>query len=220
MRFFWISLMLFTLGLVAFSAAQQELIPIIHQTQASPVPAFSEWKTFLRVAEYGGVPYVSLVQVSELLNGHLRWHAVSKNVELSMYGHTIRFPYDSPSVQMNGRRVRLEQPTVKNVDGFWVPISFFASDAFFHATHTRLQWPLPEQGKETREEGREDKASNASSLLPPPSTLHAVKRIVIDPGHGGKDPGAVGPHGTQEKNINLRLAQELADALREKYGYE
>src|SRR5882672_11776574 len=99
MRAFWITLLLFTPTRTAFPANPQLLIPIIHQTQASPTPAFSEWKTFLRVADYGGVTYVSLVQISELLNGHLRWHTVAKNVDLSMYGRTIRFPYYSASVQ-------------------------------------------------------------------------------------------------------------------------
>jgi N-acetylmuramoyl-L-alanine amidase len=37
--------------------------------------------------------------------------------------------------------------------------------------------------------------------------------IVIDAGHGGKDPGAVGPTGTREKDITLRAALELRDAL-------
>lgn len=31
--------------------------------------------------------------------------------------------------------------------------------------------------------------------------------VVIDPGHGGEDPGAIGPKGTKEKDIVLKLAQ-------------
>lgn len=34
--------------------------------------------------------------------------------------------------------------------------------------------------------------------------------IVIDPGHGGKDPGAIGQDGTKEKNVVLAIAQRLA----------
>ncbi len=33
--------------------------------------------------------------------------------------------------------------------------------------------------------------------------------IVIDPGHGGKDPGAIGINGIKEKNINLAIAKQL-----------
>ena len=38
-------------------------------------------------------------------------------------------------------------------------------------------------------------------------------RIVIDPGHGGKDPGAVGPSGIKEANINLQVALMVAEKL-------
>lgn len=37
--------------------------------------------------------------------------------------------------------------------------------------------------------------------------------IVIDPGHGGRDPGKVGVNGTLEKGINLSIALKLKDLL-------
>ena len=40
-----------------------------------------------------------------------------------------------------------------------------------------------------------------------------VQTIVIDPGHGGKDPGAVGSQGTREKDIVLDIALRLRDQL-------
>lgn len=50
----------------------------------------------------------------------------------------------------------------------------------------------------------------------------AAKRkrvIVLDPGHGGKDPGAIGAHGkTFEKNITLAMGKELQEILRRR-GY-
>ena len=50
----------------------------------------------------------------------------------------------------------------------------------------------------------------------------AAKRkriIVLDPGHGGKDPGAIGAHGkTFEKNITLAMGKELQEILR-RHGY-
>lgn len=40
--------------------------------------------------------------------------------------------------------------------------------------------------------------------------------IVIDPGHGGVDPGVVGINGIEEKNINLQIALKLKKILQEK----
>lgn len=39
------------------------------------------------------------------------------------------------------------------------------------------------------------------------------KKIVIDPGHGGNDAGAIGPTGVMEKNVTLKVALELKKML-------
>jgi len=46
----------------------------------------------------------------------------------------------------------------------------------------------------------------------------SFKTIVIDPGHGGKDPGARGQRGTEEKDITLRVALKLRDLLSRQSG--
>lgn len=40
-------------------------------------------------------------------------------------------------------------------------------------------------------------------------TKGILKTIVIDPGHGGEDTGAIGPSGIKEKDVNLNIAKEL-----------
>ncbi|MEW6465970.1 MAG: N-acetylmuramoyl-L-alanine amidase [Pseudomonadota bacterium] len=37
--------------------------------------------------------------------------------------------------------------------------------------------------------------------------------IALDPGHGGEDPGAIGPGGTREKDVVLRIAQRLRERI-------
>ena len=49
--------------------------------------------------------------------------------------------------------------------------------------------------------------------------LH-VKRIVLDPGHGGKDKGAIGPNGVYEKDIVLAIARKLKTAIERNTGCE
>ncbi|WP_460597799.1 N-acetylmuramoyl-L-alanine amidase [Geomonas sp. Red276] len=41
-----------------------------------------------------------------------------------------------------------------------------------------------------------------------------IRRIVVDPGHGGHDPGAMSPTGTREKDIVLQIGLKLADRIR------
>ncbi len=45
------------------------------------------------------------------------------------------------------------------------------------------------------------------------------KIIIIDPGHGGEDPGAIGPRKTMEKDVVLQIAKKLEYALNQKKGY-
>jgi len=40
-----------------------------------------------------------------------------------------------------------------------------------------------------------------------------IKTVVIDAGHGGHDPGAIGPTGLKEKDVNLRIAKALKTKL-------
>ena len=47
-----------------------------------------------------------------------------------------------------------------------------------------------------------------------------IKRVVLDPGHGGKDPGAIGIGGLQEKDIVLTVAKKVARKLATRMGIE
>ncbi len=51
----------------------------------------------------------------------------------------------------------------------------------------------------------------------PPGTAghgpRSLSRVVLDPGHGGKDTGAAGPEGVREKDVTLDIARRLAPVL-------
>lgn len=77
------------------------------------------------------------------------------------------------------------------------------------ARTTEKMTPMKEQREE--KEAQEKKRKLQKTV--------GKNRIVIDPGHGGKDPGMVGIDGVEEKQINLELALILGRLL-ENQGFE
>ena len=59
-------------------------------------------------------------------------------------------------------------------------------------------------------------AAPVSAARPTTASARQTDRIIIvalDPGHGGEDPGAIGPGGTREKDVVLRVARLLRDRI-------
>ncbi|HSQ07495.1 MAG TPA: N-acetylmuramoyl-L-alanine amidase [Chromatiaceae bacterium] len=75
------------------------------------------------------------------------------------------------------------------------------------------------QGAETQVKAAEPKAlETKSARTKGGKTKGRTLVIAIDPGHGGKDPGAIGPKGTREKDITLAVAKRLAALVAKEPG--
>ncbi|HEL5054880.1 N-acetylmuramoyl-L-alanine amidase [Stenotrophomonas maltophilia] len=68
--------------------------------------------------------------------------------------------------------------------------------------------PAPVPASPPPEPPRPAMPSDASRIRMQPGMRHLV--VAIDPGHGGQDPGAIGPTGKREKDVTLAVARELA----------
>ena len=64
-----------------------------------------------------------------------------------------------------------------------------------------------------REAGRKQPVVTASQVR-----ARKVITIAVDAGHGGEDPGAIGPHGVKEKDVTLAVARRLARAINRRPG--
>ncbi len=71
-------------------------------------------------------------------------------------------------------------------------------------TH-RLVIDLIDLGEERREQEERQRQKETRA--------RGTKIVVIDPGHGGEDPGAVGPGKTMEKDVVLRVGQKMISLL-------
>ncbi len=87
-------------------------------------------------------------------------------------------------------------PKLKN-DKLWLPLPLL-NKLFLHF----LKLQVRQEGKKlvTRE------------------AIHTIKKIVIDPGHGGKDPGAVGLKKFYEKTAALAISKLVAELLEQELG--
>ncbi len=77
------------------------------------------------------------------------------------------------------------------------------------------------KNKSASEKSRE--ASRKMDKLPPHPAgpakrdkvdIDNINLVVVDPGHGGKDPGAIGPRGTKEKDVVLAIAKKTATYIK------
>lgn len=84
------------------------------------------------------------------------------------------------------------------------------------------QKPVPRLKKPERpptpleKKARAEEEAMLSQVTPEGGLAYQVKRVVIDPGHGGFDSGAVGPTGLKEKDVTLDLAQSVKQKIAEK----
>ncbi|HEX2207993.1 MAG TPA: N-acetylmuramoyl-L-alanine amidase [Longimicrobium sp.] len=127
----------------------------------------------------------------------------------------IRFRVDSQEGSVDGRPFRVANPVYAADGVVFIPAEFLtailpqaASGAVSVDADARIV--------------RADAAALAAvQASPPPAgtsqapTVQQRRLVVIDAGHGGVDPGARGPAGTREKDINLQMAFRVVEILRQ-----
>jgi N-acetylmuramoyl-L-alanine amidase len=138
----------------------------------------------LESADISGKRYVRLEDWAKLNNFDLHWIKRDETLQLTNRVSRLLFNKDSRDAQLNGVDVCLSHPIVLRNGGSYI--------------------------------SRLDLETAVRPVISPPMNRSGsrVKTIVIDPGHGGKDPGFEnGSH--QEKKYTLLLAQELCDQLKQ-----
>jgi len=95
----------------------------------------------------------------------------------------------------------------------------FSYDYFVLDNPTRLVLDFSEADEESGGEGRaseremQSRLDSALSREREESASQGIQTIVIDPGHGGMEPGALGKYGTREKDVALAIGLKLKDVI-------
>ena len=134
-------------------------------------------------ADFAGQRYLRIGDWAKGEGFGLRWLQRDQSILLTNRSFQIVFQKDDKNARFNGVNVLLSFPVVMNNGAAYL------AEADTRETLAPLISPSPDRA------------------------VARIKNIVIDPGHGGKDPGfQVGSH--QEKKYTLLLAEELRDQLK------
>ena len=83
------------------------------------------------------------------------------------------------------------------------------------ATAPKATVPKVTTPKKTEEKKEEKKVTKSKSSYKTSGGLKG-KKITLDAGHGGSDPGAIGASGTREKDVTLKITKKVQELLKKK----
>jgi N-acetylmuramoyl-L-alanine amidase len=113
----------------------------------------------------------------------------------------------TPFLVWGGEGVQLAESPYLAADRFFVPLQLLIDI---------LPWKLPDIFRYDPD----DRILTVSLGEEPGNGTDPVKVVVIDPGHGGRDPGARGPSGIREKDVALAIGRALARTLEEDPSFQ
>jgi N-acetylmuramoyl-L-alanine amidase len=164
-------------------------------------------------------------------------------VRALLFGDTLLFEYRSPVFRAKGGPQQLAAPVYREGDVAYLPAQLFtewlparyAEQLGYQGGVLRLKGAPSTVASRTEEQAARQATPPARQATPPARQQQATQParqgtkaparrgprvVVLDAGHGGRDPGKVGPGGVREKDVTLAVARELAAVLRERGGYE
>lgn len=139
-----------------------------------------------------GTRYIGLNDFCRARAVTTSYDPMTRVVTLAKGRHQVRMAVDDSAVLINGVLHHLRSPIASSAGSVHIPYHFYRDvlAGLFESKPMIIS----------------DYAEHLD--------LGAVKRIVIDAGHGGKDPGAIGRSGLYEKEVTLDIAHRLNKLLR------
>ena len=152
--------------------------------------------------------YVSVNDLGKIIGSGSFVNEKTEKIVIYLDSFKIKLSYNIPFIIVDEKTYQMESSVVKKNAEYYVPI-----DNFFNilSTHGSNSFSIDYGAMSIAFN------SNIKKEIPPivVTDLTAEKNkwkfntIIIDPGHGGKDPGAIGYRGTREKDIALDVAKRL-----------
>jgi N-acetylmuramoyl-L-alanine amidase len=142
--------------------------------------------------------YIKLGDLNTIFRSYSSEALADSRINLNLYGEQFVFLLNSSYVMFQNNAYNVKYPPKVENCCYYIPANFVTE---------LLPCVLPTQFKK-----------QGNQILAQKPIDNSIRTIVIDPGHGGKDPGAVGFHKTHESDITLKLAIMLKAMLEKELG--
>ena len=137
----------------------------------------------------------------------------TKKIVVYIDGLKIKLSQNIAFIVIDDKIYQMQSKLIKSNDEYYVPIDDFFNILSVHGSnhhsidYATMSISLNSKIKNTKE----IPAVNVD--LTKEKNRWKLDTIIIDPGHGGKDPGAIGYRGTKEKDITLDVAKRLVKKI-------
>lgn len=138
-----------------------------------------------------GVAFFPLMQICEANGVSYAWDSITYRVRLYKKGQQLTFMVNEPIIDLNGKIQGISHPVCMINGAVMVPRSVL---------------DLPWWGMTKKQEPE-------VAVRKPETKRFLIQTIMLDPGHGGKDQGAIGRNGLKEKDLVLSVCHELKNEL-------
>jgi N-acetylmuramoyl-L-alanine amidase len=196
----------------------------------------------IRISRFSGKPFVSIPTVCEAVGFVWKWDPVSQKLTCTKKNKRLIFVQGMPFFSANDSLIQLIDAPIRLGGSLYLApglcsMAFHAvgidsmpfqnaDDVLSASNQVQPAQPVPQPVQVVPLVVPKVHDSTAIKIALKPSHLDTVKRskvtqelvktIVIDPGHGGMDPGAIGPGGLEEKKVVLDIGCALRDLFKSK----
>ncbi|MEW6684760.1 MAG: N-acetylmuramoyl-L-alanine amidase [Candidatus Edwardsbacteria bacterium] len=171
----------------------------------------SQSQETLESSNFDGEDYILLRDLVRIVQANSEWYPEIQRLKITVGEHSFQLIVDNCFLSIDRQVYQLVNPPRKEEGELLVPVEFL----------WRYLGPTLKEKILWNDEKKElsfEKASPVVKKNIPSSTKTKLKieKIVIDAGHGGQDPGAIGPTKFEEKIANLDMALRLKELLEKK----
>ncbi len=190
------------------------LLIFLLQASSSGTSADTGERLLLKWRSVKGIKYLSVYDILTVLKPDHSFNFITRRGRIFNRSRQAAYRIGYQVVIVNGRKLRAEAPVIQDLGEPLVPLGTgieiirgLYPGAGIERGESSLSVSFKKSGHKTaidRKTGGKTVASREKDR---------IGFIVIDPGHGGKDPGALGRGGVREKRITLSISKEISAIL-------